>query len=106
MPELRKQGINYLAPAIPMLLKNEDGKFVPSDYAKAAKENGFKLISWSLEREGPLTNGGGWYSTNLKVDNDGDIYEILDALAQDVGIVGLFSDWPATVTYYANCKKP
>ncbi|CAA6814145.1 MAG: Glycerophosphoryl diester phosphodiesterase (EC [uncultured Thiotrichaceae bacterium] len=25
-------------------------------------------------------------------------------LAQDVGIKGLFSDWPATVTYYANCK--
>ena len=21
----------------------------------------------------------------------------------DVGILGIFSDWPATVTYYANC---
>ena len=28
---------------------------------------------------------------------------VLDALAQDVGVVGVFSDWPATVTYYANC---
>jgi glycerophosphoryl diester phosphodiesterase len=24
-------------------------------------------------------------------------------LARDVGIKGIFSDWPATVTYYANC---
>jgi glycerophosphoryl diester phosphodiesterase len=24
-------------------------------------------------------------------------------LAQDVGIIGLFSDWPATVSYYASC---
>jgi glycerophosphoryl diester phosphodiesterase len=24
-------------------------------------------------------------------------------LARHVGILGIFSDWPATVTYYANC---
>ena len=24
-------------------------------------------------------------------------------LAKEVGILGIFSDWPATVTYYANC---
>jgi len=30
--------------------------------------------------------------------------EVLDVLAQDVGIIGIFSDWPATVSYYANCK--
>jgi glycerophosphoryl diester phosphodiesterase len=28
-----------------------------------------------------------------------------DVLAQDVGIIGLFSDWPATTTFYANCLK-
>ncbi|MDF2782555.1 MAG: glpQ, partial [Geminicoccaceae bacterium] len=28
---------------------------------------------------------------------------LMDVLAQDVGIVGLFSDWPATTTFYANC---
>jgi len=27
----------------------------------------------------------------------------LDVLAQQVGIEGIFSDWPATVTYYASC---
>jgi glycerophosphoryl diester phosphodiesterase len=28
---------------------------------------------------------------------------LLDVLARQVGIRGIFSDWPATVTYYANC---
>jgi glycerophosphoryl diester phosphodiesterase len=28
---------------------------------------------------------------------------LLDALAKQVGILGIFSDRPATVTYYANC---
>jgi glycerophosphoryl diester phosphodiesterase len=27
----------------------------------------------------------------------------LDVLAKQVGIRGIFSDWSATVTYYANC---
>jgi len=34
------------------------------------------------------------------------MFELLDVLAKDVGIEGIdgiFSDWPATVTYYANC---
>jgi glycerophosphoryl diester phosphodiesterase len=35
--------------------------------------------------------------------NEGAILEVLDVLAQDVGIDGIFSDWPATVTFYANC---
>ena len=106
MPELRKAGVNYLAPAMPMLVKADGDKIVPSDYAKAAKDNGFKLISWTLERSGPLANGGGWYYTGINdlIKKDGDMLKLLDVLAQDVGIVGLFSDWPATVTYYANCK--
>ena len=29
----------------------------------------------------------------------------LDVLARQVGIKGIFSDWPATVTYYANCMN-
>jgi glycerophosphoryl diester phosphodiesterase len=27
----------------------------------------------------------------------------LDVLARGVGVRGVFSDWPATTTYYANC---
>ena len=40
---------------------------------------------------------------NDVINNDGDMYTVLDVLAKKVGISGIFSDWPATVTYYANC---
>ncbi len=64
-----------------------------------------KIITWTLERSGPLSTGGGFYYQPISeaIDNDGDMLEVLDVLAQDVGIIGIFSDWPATVTFYANC---
>ena len=37
------------------------------------------------------------------INNDGDVYQLLDVLAKEVEVLGVFSDWPATVTYYANC---
>lgn len=42
-----------------------------------------------------------YYQTDSVLD--GDILSTLDVLAKDVGIIGIFFDWPATVTYYANC---
>lgn len=102
---LEAQGVNYLAPSMNMLVVNEGQKIVASAYAKAAKEAGLELITWSLDRSGPLANGGGWYfkSVTDAINTDGDYFEILDALAMDAGVVGVFSDWPATVTYYASC---
>ena len=29
---------------------------------------------------------------------DGDEYTVMDVIARQVGAIGLFSDWPATVT--------
>lgn len=37
------------------------------------------------------------------IKKDSDMYKALHVLARDVKILGIFSDWPATVTYYANC---
>ena len=34
---------------------------------------------------------------------DGDMYQALDVLAQKMGVIEIFFDWPETVTYYANC---
>jgi glycerophosphoryl diester phosphodiesterase len=70
-----------------------------------AKAAGLDIITWTLERSGLLKDHGGWYyqTTNSVINNDGDMLTLLDVLAQDVGIIGIFSDWPATVTYYANC---
>jgi glycerophosphoryl diester phosphodiesterase len=28
---------------------------------------------------------------------------VLDVLARNVGVRGVFSDWPATTSFYANC---
>jgi glycerophosphoryl diester phosphodiesterase len=30
---------------------------------------------------------------------------VIDVLAKDVGVMGIFSDWPATVSYYASCMN-
>ncbi len=105
MQQLADQGVNYIAPPIWMLLTLADGKVVPSAYALEAKKAGLNIIAWSFERSGPLNTGGGWYyqSVGDVINNDGQMYEVLDVLAQDVGIVGMFSDWPATVSYYASC---
>lgn len=105
MAELKLKGVNYIAPPMWMLVTEKDGRIVPSPYARAAQEAGLKIITWTLERSGPLGSGGGWYYQSIGdiTDSDGQTYELLDVLAMEVGIVGIFSDWPATVTYYANC---
>lgn len=107
-----EEGIRVLAPATWMLVDGaEDGRIVPSAFARQAQAQGFKLIAWTLERSGPLQENGGWYYQSMNgsdggydvIDNDGDVYRLLDTLARDVGVIGVFSDWPATTTYYANC---
>jgi glycerophosphoryl diester phosphodiesterase len=106
MVELAGKGVKILAPALSMLVTvGEGGRIVPSAYAIEAKKAGLKLIAWSLERSGPLKNGGGYYYQTIKpvVDRDGDILSLLDVLYRDVGVIGVFSDWPATTTFYANC---
>jgi hypothetical protein len=90
-----------------MLLKASDGKYAPSEYAIAAKAAGLKIITWTFEHAGPLGGGGGWYfgTVNAITKKDGDMMELLHVLSKDVGIEGIFSDWPASVTFYANCVK-
>jgi glycerophosphoryl diester phosphodiesterase len=106
MRKLAEEGVNILAPPMWMLMTlDADGKIVPSPYAEAAKEAGLDLIAWSFERSGTLTDGGGYYYQSIAdvVDEPGVMMEVLDVLAQDVGVRGMFSDWPATVSYYASC---
>jgi len=104
MAELAGLGVKLLAPPMWMLLAVEGEKIVPTVYADAAKAAGLDLITWTLERSGLLSSGGGWYyqTISANINNDGDVYQALDVLAKDVGIRGIFSDWPASVTYYAN----
>lgn len=104
--DIEAQGVRYAAPAIPFLLTlNESGEIVPSELANQLNEAGINIITWTLERSGPLSGGGGWYYHTVAeaIDSDADYFNVLHVLAQDVGVAGVFSDWPATVTYYANC---
>ena len=106
MTDLKAMGVNYIAPPLWVLITlDASGTMVPSVYATEAKAAGLNIITWTLERAGPLGAGGGWYhqSVTAAINNDGDTFEVLDVLAKDVGVKGVFSDWPATVTYYANC---
>ena len=106
MMELAAAGVNIIAPPMWMLVGlDTDNNIVPSIYANEAKAAGLDIITWTLERSGLLKNGGGWYyqTTSQAIDRDGDTMEMLDVLARDVGVLGIFSDWPATTTYYANC---
>lgn len=105
MSELKAMGVNYIAPPVWVLLTLDGGKIVPSAYATEARQAGLKMIAWSLERSGSLQGGGGWYFRSISdaIKSDGALYQVIDILAQDVGVTGIFSDWPATVSYYASC---
>src|SRR5258705_9789814 len=106
MAELKTSGVKILGPPIwTMLALNDNKEIVPSEYAKAAKAAGLELIGWSLERDGPLDKGGGFYHQSVRaaIDRDGDTLTVLDVLAKQVGVRGMFSDWPATTTFYASC---
>lgn len=108
MQELADMGVKIIAPPLWMLVAvGPEGQIVPSIYAQEAKKAGLDIITWSLERSGPLANGGGWYFQTIKdvTKRDGDMFELLDVLAKDIGVLGVFSDWPATTTYYASCMK-
>ncbi|NRB20201.1 MAG: glycerophosphodiester phosphodiesterase [Rhodobacteraceae bacterium] len=112
LQQIANMGITTVAPPQWVLLKEDDGQITPSDYALAAQDANLDIITWTLERSGRLRedvlDGRGKYyyqSTLGALTGDGDIYTTLDVLTQQVGIKGIFSDWPATVTFYANCMK-
>ena len=108
LPELQQQGIHTLAPPLWALLRSdEDGELHASPLAVDAKHHGFELITWTLERSGTLQDDNDYYLQGISqaVNGPGDTWRILDALAQKVGVVGVFSDWPATTSYYASCMR-
>jgi glycerophosphoryl diester phosphodiesterase len=111
LQSLKANGVKIFAPPIPALLAVDEAnsKLVPSTYANDIKAAGLGIITWSFERA-DLRRGaafGGFYAAydpqGLVVKKDSDMYLTLDALARDVRVLGVFSDWPATVSYYASC---
>jgi glycerophosphoryl diester phosphodiesterase len=105
----RSQGIRIWAPpTFALLALNSKNEIVASQAARNAKAAGLDIITWSLERSGVLANLNNdfYYQTILPaITREGDLMRVIDVLAQQVGVLGIFSDWPAPVTYYANCMK-
>lgn len=103
----RAQGIRIVAPPIfALLTADANGNILPSTYAANAKRAGLDIITWSLERSGILADGNnGFYlqTFDTAIKREGDVMRVLDVLANDVGIIGIFSDWPATTTFFGNC---
>jgi glycerophosphoryl diester phosphodiesterase len=107
---LKQRGVKVIAPAMPaLLIVDGAGRILPSQFAKDLRHWGFDLITWTFERA-DLRQGAskaGFYfdfdPTGKAIKKDSDMYKALDVLAKDVKILGIFSDWPATVTFYANC---
>jgi glycerophosphoryl diester phosphodiesterase len=108
--DLYQAGVRYFAPPMFALLAvDAQDNVVPSQYALDIKAAGFKIITWTFERS-DLRQGAsqaGFYylfdPQGKAIKKDADMYKALDALAKQVKIKGIFSDWPATVSFYANC---
>jgi glycerophosphoryl diester phosphodiesterase len=105
--DYRKKGIRIWAPpTFALLALDGSNHIVASEAARDAKEAGLDIITWTLERSGILADGnnGFYYQTIAQaITREGDLYKVLDVLAKEVGILGVFSDWAAPVTFYANC---
>jgi glycerophosphoryl diester phosphodiesterase len=103
----RSQGIRVWAPPTFALLDVDWwNRIVASQAARDARAVGLDIITWTLERSGILADGnnGFYYQTiDSAITREGDLMRVIDALARQVGVLGIFSDWPAAVTYYANC---
>jgi glycerophosphoryl diester phosphodiesterase len=96
----------WAAPLFVLLDLDPQGRIVPSRSARAARAAGLDIIAWTLERSGNLAaaNNGFYYRTiDAAVTREGDVMEVVDVLVREVGVRGIFSDWPATVSFYAGC---
>lgn len=107
--QLRAAGVRIIAPAMPALLAVNGDRVAPSQLGRDLRRLGFDLITWTFERSDlrqGASKAGFYYDfdpTGAAIRTDSDMYKALDVLARDLRILGIFSDWPATVTYYANC---
>lgn len=98
----------WAPPTFALLALDANGAIVPSQHARWAKDLGLSLVTWTVERSGILADGGnGFYYQTIDpaITREGDLLRVLDVLARDVGVRGVFADWPAAVTFYASCMR-
>lgn len=105
MQALADLGVRYIGPPLWMLVTHQDGVVVPSVYAEQARAAGLEIIAWTVERSGDLRDGGGWYYQTIApiTDDASMVLQLLDVLKHQVNVHAVFSDWPATTTYFSHC---
>ena len=110
LKQLKRQGVQIIAPPIPALLAVDDAT-ARSCPRSTRRTSGHRLRHHHvvLRARGPA-QGRRDRRVLLHVrpdqpgvKKDSDMYKALDVLAARIGVLGVFSDWPATVTYYASC---
>ena len=103
LPRLYAAGVRYIAPQLGHLIAaNPTGTgLVPSAYALSAIANGFKIITWTVERNYFCSPAEASTRATPPCTTFNEL-ELIDALYK-MGVVGVFSDWPATTTFYASC---
>ena len=102
---MARAGLRNVAPPIPALLRlDEKGALAPTEYAALAAQAGLNIVTWTFE-SGDATDPHNWVYASLPgyMQTQSRMLNVLHALHTQVGISGIFSDWPATVTFYANC---
>lgn len=87
--EIVEKGINIIAPIYPLLVTKSGDEVIATDYANEIKESGLDIITWTIERQ---------YT-------DYNELEVVNVLKNDINAIGIFSDWPATVTFVDNCTE-
>ncbi|MEM1412799.1 MAG: glycerophosphodiester phosphodiesterase family protein [Pseudomonadota bacterium] len=113
---MKQQGLQFVAPPLWMLVEAGVDGIVTSRYAVLAQEAGLSLLSWTLERSGPLETGGGWYYQTLnganplpasrsgfRIRRDADQLMLAQVLFEEIGVHAVFSDWPSTTALTDTC---
>lgn len=82
-------------------------RLVPSRAARDAQAAGWQIFTWSLERSGCMATGKPGFHDQEPAParkREGDLLQPLGVLARGVGVIGVFSDWPATTSFDASCQ--
>lgn len=106
---LLETGVKIVAPPMWTLVSLDAQKnMVASEYVQKvlSVRPHTKFITWTLERSGRIGGGGGWYYQTVRdiVSDEGFAFEMLKAL-WDIGVLGVFSDWPETTTFFSSCMR-
>ena len=114
-------GVKFLGPPMWKLVvpNPEAGKniytsdMIPSPFAEQIKAREMAIIPWTMSRTGdsvttldrPESVDYYWQTLQGQGLNltEGSRFDLLDVLYKDVGVAGIFDDWPALSTFYANC---